>query len=741
MTVETEQSSIVFNGIIDGVGCAIPFPIQQNSDLSVFYNADTIAVENTDYSVTLDAPDYLTATVTPLTGFAAKSGGTIAVQRIIPYLQELEIPTKATIASSRLEQLGDRLTFLAQQLRDKSARAVAYPAIDGAASIGPLPPAPTRANMFLGFDGAGKPIAVAGATSTGTPFSAFGQAFVAAPGAAAGRAALGVDLFNNVKSAPWSAKGDGVTNDTGALTSASATAIVIPAGQYVITSPITFSKHVWVLPGASFLNSALLTFNGGFTCDIQPVFMGSSTAAFSPAQTQVGFAEWWGAQPFNAAFNSAPAINLALTALRTVQLQLADYYTGSTTVKLPLGLKRLRGYGRNNTVSGSCTRLLSQSGSATIVQFGPDTLPAGGFANFPNEISLEDLQVSRTVAPIIASNCIGVSAQYNLYSEIRNVLSVDSIWTFRYTGTSNLKVRNSYGRRDTAGTGGGTDSYRGHFVDGTVNVGFLGGNASLYILGCGASGLGLGTMASGLYLNTAFTDLFVDWFETSGVAVPVQIEGDGNATYNADGNDCRINKLTADGALYAGIYAHNLSKHNTITVRGGYVAMAATGAAPSAVACIFLNSCLASLDLQGMQLFCDLHTGVNGIRAINSAGWESRCIIKESTMSPVYINGCTDYDVYDKITNFNTACASAAVLQEGTNSQFDLKPRVRGQAGAFAYGIYLQSNTSTKGEANVSRIDPGCITGGAVNKLLNNGVQIVAVGIFDTNKVASGQFL
>lgn len=159
MTVDTEVSSIRYTGIIDGTPVAAPFPVQATDEIVVYYNSDQVALLGTHYTVTLDPPDYLTATVTPITGFAVLSGGVITIDREIPYLQPNDIPAHATLASSALEGTLDRSVFMSQQLRDQLARALKYAHTDSVAAFGTLPLLNMRAGKLLGFDAGGLPIA------------------------------------------------------------------------------------------------------------------------------------------------------------------------------------------------------------------------------------------------------------------------------------------------------------------------------------------------------------------------------------------------------------------------------------------------------------------------------------------------------------------------------------------------------------------------------------------------------
>lgn len=184
MTVATEQSSEVYTSIVDGVALNVPFPVQATTELKVRYgSSDTLATLGTHYTVALVPPEYLTATVTPVTGFAALSGGTVSVRREVPYTQPTDIPTLASLASARLEQMFDRIVFITQQLRDALTSTLRFPTTDTAANIAALPPAADRASKYLAFGPDGKPIAVDVAVGE-TPVTSYGAAVLALTGEA-----------------------------------------------------------------------------------------------------------------------------------------------------------------------------------------------------------------------------------------------------------------------------------------------------------------------------------------------------------------------------------------------------------------------------------------------------------------------------------------------------------------------------------------------------------------------------
>lgn len=279
MTVATEQSSEVYSSIVDGVPLNVPFPVQATTELKVRYgSSDTLAVQGVHYTVALVPPEYLTATVTPITGFAALSEGTISVRREVPYTQPTDIPTLASLASARLEQMFDRIVFICQQVRDGLAYALRFPTTDTAANIGPLPVAADRAGKYLGFDVNGKPVA-ATVISTGGDLgvSAFGQQFVLLADETSARTMLDLYTTGEVDAAVAAAEAASVPKN-----------IVDTAGDLIVG---TANNMVGRLPFGG-VNRRFLKIEGGVlvyeqvdlaTSDIEGI-LPRANGGFTPAQ-------------------------------------------------------------------------------------------------------------------------------------------------------------------------------------------------------------------------------------------------------------------------------------------------------------------------------------------------------------------------------------------------------------------------------------------------------------------------
>lgn len=254
MTVDTEVSSIVYTGIVDGVPLAAPFPVQTEDDVTVFYGADVVATIGVHYTVALDPPDYETASVTPLTGFAAISAGTVAINRIVPYLNTDDIPQHATLASSRLEQMIDRVVFMAQQLRDQLGRVVRYPSTDPTNSLGALPAKADRMNKVLGFDSNGVPVAVENVPVGTLTLSAFGTTWIALADAASALTTLGFTTIGSIGRALVAATTKGAARS--AIDALAAGDTIAFSGNNTHSGTNAFSGAVTVLAPAADLQPA-----------------------------------------------------------------------------------------------------------------------------------------------------------------------------------------------------------------------------------------------------------------------------------------------------------------------------------------------------------------------------------------------------------------------------------------------------------------------------------------------------
>lgn len=196
MTVNSETSRVTAVGITAGVGVAVAFPIYAVEDVTVLYGADIVAALGTHYSVTLDPPNYLSATVTPTQALVDESDGTITVARRVPFVQTLNIPVNHRLPETGIVRALDYFCFMAQQLYANLAGTIRFPSSENAEDFGAVPDAADRANKFWKWDADGKPTAVSVLTTGAISVAAFGETLLTLASAALWRAALAVPGLN-----------------------------------------------------------------------------------------------------------------------------------------------------------------------------------------------------------------------------------------------------------------------------------------------------------------------------------------------------------------------------------------------------------------------------------------------------------------------------------------------------------------------------------------------------------------
>jgi len=535
----------------------------------------------------------------------------------------------------------------------------------------------------------------------------------------------------------FGAIGDGVADNTSAFTTANSGSqgLVIPAGSYAIASNVVFTVPVELYPGASFIipNGVTLAFNGGFTAPLQKTFYttGTGLVTFNPTKTSEGFAEWWGAAV--GGFDSGAAINAAIVALLKVQLMAGDYFT-STTIKLATPHRELRGVGYAYAdTTNQVTRILMTDGATNTVQIGPDTEPAT-INDFQKQNKLSNVYVARSVAPVIASACTSVLNKYTLYAAIDDVKCDTSIYGFQFYGTVDTTVTNCSSVRAVAGTGAGTDLWYGYYVNGFADIGAAGGNASLYInyssASCNFAAL-QASGSSGFYLDNKFTDCFLESPETVSCHVGIQVQGDSsNATIQYGNLDLQIKNPINDQCGLACIYINNVNKSGSIEVHGGYGAPSATATA----ALLLQNSY--GITFRGGQYPMQNLTSVGGISCTNCANITiDKTILLECSETGVGLATVTNSDIRPIIKN-NFAVGGSAVQLSGTCTANYVQPTCSGGATGHALGIQVIGTSDARNEYNCSLIDSTAVAGGSMNKLVRNGVQIVATGLSGSNLVS-----
>jgi hypothetical protein len=527
---------------------------------------------------------------------------------------------------------------------------------------------------------------------------------------------------------PYGADPTGALDCTAALSAASAIGpFNIGKGIYKVASSITLNAYVTLAPGAILKpqNGVTITFAGGISAGAYQIFqpVGTGAIAFT-MQPSFGFSEWWGCVSGNSTYASAnlTAINAALVALQVTQLLCADYWVSGTIVHATTG-HALRGTGANyNSAANQATRIILTSGSLPILQHGPSVNP-GSISAMPVGITVRDLFLVRSVAPVISSACDGLVSQYNVNGEIRNVKSVDSMNSFHIAGVVAIHIIDCQANRVTAGTGAGTDTWTGFYLDGSYNIGAAGGNASAYLTrnqaGCNLASLSA-TASYGFYLfagNYGFQDTFLDHNETVSCYFGTLI-GNGSGGQA----DVRIVHQTDDQCYKYGMLITGLTSTSVIDITDYY-----TGPGSTAQFGLYINACLGSISIKGGQLLMG-YSGQSGlsISASNGVSVRGMAITETNAANPVVISGSSNCVIEPIIHNAVNSCSGSAVELTGTCAANKIAPLVYGKASAFGIGIQVLGTADGRNTYDVGGIDSACITGGYANKLTRNGATALA---------------
>ena len=275
---------------------------------------------------------------------------------------------------------------------------------------------------------------------------------------------------------------DGTTDARAAFVACDAIGpVVVPSGSYLIATNLTIANAISFAPGAKLVipNGVTVTFNGTIEAGPFQIFQctGTGAVAIDGRATPSGWGEWWGLVRENsgAAAANLTALNAALVALCNTRLLACSYYV-SGEVNINLDGHSLIGGGAQGSNEGCRTRLVCTSATTHILYMGARTFTSIGA--LPRGILVKDILLDRSVGPDVPASAAGLLARYNLFSDIRNVKSLNSVNCFQFSGTVHLKGYDLHANRSIAGTGG-TDRIRGYYIEGGTSIGANGGNASL----------------------------------------------------------------------------------------------------------------------------------------------------------------------------------------------------------------------------------------------------------------------
>lgn len=167
----------------------------------------TVLTPGTDYNVQYPSLQINSAAggniVLTGTGFFSATSGAlplgwgIVIRRVVAMGQGAQMGNQAGFNPASIESALDVLAMQTLQLQDAIAHCIQTPIDDYAALVQNIPLQASRANLLIGFDNNGNPIAVSGQL-TGVSASAFGELLIQSANAAAALALLGTPVPSTI---------------------------------------------------------------------------------------------------------------------------------------------------------------------------------------------------------------------------------------------------------------------------------------------------------------------------------------------------------------------------------------------------------------------------------------------------------------------------------------------------------------------------------------------------------------
>lgn len=206
-----------------------PFPIFASEDLAVYFDGAQQYSGFTIAGAGATEGGIVTFSTAPASGIVVMIERRMKLERLTDFLEGGDFSARA---------INTELDFLVaaiQQVGRDQAPMLRYTDDEAAGDV-ILPVKAQRANMVLGFDGNGDPIAVTTAGTMAAPdFTASGTGAVTR---------TSTDKFSDfISIRDFGAAGDGLTDDTLAIQQALAAHnhVFVPEGTYLITAPITLA--------------------------------------------------------------------------------------------------------------------------------------------------------------------------------------------------------------------------------------------------------------------------------------------------------------------------------------------------------------------------------------------------------------------------------------------------------------------------------------------------------------------
>lgn len=525
-------------------------------------------------------------------------------------------------------------------------------------------------------------------------------------------------------------------------------------GSGLFTCPVRMAGGI-----LSATTAITLTFSGGFGARAQQCFALSGGAAAVFSGVPMGGPEWWGAQRGVPGFDCTAALQAAINALPVTLLQAGAYYY-STTLQMQTNDRTLRGMGASQLpsaaaaggagtglVSTGASQLIMTSAGANGIQMGSSsaTLPGALLEN----ARIEDLDVLRATAAVpygvagaaaianpvagTAGAPTGIVQRWCGLCYLTRVMSIEHSYGFSAFGTVETYRDNCTALRFTAAANAGNDFFVGFYQDNSAPfTGLNSGNASIYYDKCrvfsnvGVMGAPAYTYNAGLQTYQGWTDTFINRFETGVTQYGIDAAGRTAAGADVETEDLLIEDCVLDSCSLACVRAQTGGGLTALTIMGCYLATLPTATA------VLLGTLNGAALIEGNQQIAV--GGATGLSAVNCNGVTSSGNLWNGPVQPIILSGCTRVDIQDRV-RAQSAGTFPALTSIGTVRGY-FRLDVDGVAGAFASGVNLSGAANSKVECQMTMVDPACVTGGSANKLLANGVQIVATGAFSAGVAA-----
>ena len=213
---------VQYNGDGATVSFAISYDTWDVDDTEVILTdssgVETVWVRGTQYTISLTSPpatSTLTVITTP-TDYTPASGETLTILSNLPNTQDTALPLGGSLPSGSVEQMVDQAVRQIQQSEESLNRSLKFPKSDAASLSSDIPSSSNRAGKLLGFDGGGLPVAIVQSDQSATSVTPTDRT---TSRTLAVQATLAQGIID-VTDPDYGAVGDGVADDTAAITAA-----------------------------------------------------------------------------------------------------------------------------------------------------------------------------------------------------------------------------------------------------------------------------------------------------------------------------------------------------------------------------------------------------------------------------------------------------------------------------------------------------------------------------------------